>query len=240
MATTTAGQAVKLQFYLKSFRENVRFMERESEEEMQKTLISGASAYATSAAKHSPPSMGSAKIDPIFYADGVLYDRSSARRSYGRRRIYDLQQLARNPDTGHYRKMYGKMLRQGYYYVVAIHRAKSPVRFVPCRTESEALQYAHESYRGLTRAAWGLNFTTLAGKMPPAFRQLVAQRPLLANMAALNVISRNPAQRMITITNSAIKTGDNYLQSLDTNASLAAVRTMNDRMTKFFKKKFNL
>lgn len=237
---TTQGQRVKLSFDLKTFRENIARMMREGEDEVRKTLVSGASAYATSAARHTPPNPGAVNIDPIFYADGVMYDRSSNSTARGRRRVYDLLALARNPDTGHYRKMYGKMLRQGYYYVVAIRRAGQGVKFIPCRTDAEAARYAHESYRGLTRAAWGLSFSTLSGKMPPAFNKFLARRPMLANMAALNTVAIDEAKHEVTITNSAIRTSESYLASLDTNASIAAARTMNDRMNKFFKKKYDL
>lgn len=241
MATTTQGQKLKLSFDLSTFHKNIERMMREGEDEIRKTLVSGASAYATAAARHTPPNPGAREIDPIFYSDGVMYDRSSASRAHGRRRVYDLLALARNPDTGHYRRMYGKLLRQGYYYVVAIHRDGRPVRFVPCRTEGEAAAYAHETYRGLTRAAWGLAFSTLSGKkLPPAFGKYLSRRPLLANMAALNTVTLDQSKHEVTITNSAIRTSGSYLASLDTNASIAAVRTMNDRMSKFFKKKYNL
>lgn len=234
------SQFAKLQFNLESFRENMRFMMRESREEVRKTLLSGASAYATSAAKHTPPNPGRVRIDPRFYADGVFYDRSSNSRAMGRRRVYDLLALARNPGTGHYRRHYGRLLRNGYYYLVSIRRHGKPLRQIPCKTEAEAARYAHETYRGLTRAAWGLSFSTLTGKIPPSFRKLLADRPRLSGMAALNAVKLDQNKNEVTNTNMAIKTGDSYLQSLDVNASIAAVKTMNDRMNKFFKKKYKL
>lgn len=240
MAITARSQFAKLQFNLVSFHENMRFMAHESREEIKKTLKSGASAYATSAAKHTPPSQGKVKIDPRFYADGVFYDRSSNSRAMGRRRVYDLLALARNPGTGHYRRHYGRLLRKGYRYVVSIRRPGRPLKQIPCRSETEAARYAHETYRGLTRAAWGLSFMSLTGKLPPAFRRLVAERSSLSRMGTLNRVKLDEQKGEITTTNMAIKTGDSYLNTLDINASIAAVKTMNDRMTKFFKKKFNL
>ena len=234
------SQIAKLQFNLESFRENMRFMMRESREEVRKTLLSGASAYATSAAKHTPPNPGKIKMDPRFYADGVLYDRSSNSQAMGRRRVYDLLALARNPATGHYRRHYGRLLRKGYRYVVSIRRKGRPLRQIPCKTEAEAVRYAHETYRGLARAAWGLSFAQLTGKLPPAFRRLMSERPRLASMGALNRLQFDQGKHEVTNTNMAVKTGDSYLSTLDVNASIAAVRTMNDRMAKFFKKKYNL
>ena len=148
--------------------------------------------------------------------------------------------LARNPATGHYRRHYGRLLRKGYRYVVSIRRKGRPLRQIPCKTEAEAVRYAHETYRGLARAAWGLSFAQLTGKLPPAFRRLMSERPRLASMSALNRLKFDQGKHEVTNTNMAVKTGDSYLSTLDVNASIAAVRTMNDRMAKFFKKKYNL
>lgn len=236
---THSGQKMKLEFEMKSFEANLEFMQKESEEEMNKILVSGASAYATSASKHTPPSAGKQKIDPMFYGDGVWYDRSSKDKAHGRRRVYDLLQLARNPDTGHYRKHYGTLLRMGFYYVVSIYR-KGKLLQIPCKTLAEAGKYAYESYRGLTRAAWGLRFSELSGKMPPAFRKYVAERPELSKMASLNTVTINRVKHEVQIVNHVVDSNDPYMSKVDTNASIAAVKTMNDRMNKYFKKKFDL
>ena len=93
---------------------------------------------------------------------------------------------------------------------------------------------------GLTRAAWGLSFSTLSGKMPPAFRKYLDRRPQLASRADLNTVTLDAARGKVTIVNRAIKTGENYLAALDNNASFVAVRTMNDRMRKYFAQKTEL
>ena len=132
------------------------------------------------------------------------------------------------------------MLRQGFRYMVKIFRAGRPPVRKFCRTESEAAQYAHESYRGLTRAAWGLSFALLTGKVPPAFKKYIAERPELTRMAGLNHITMDRQKHEITIVNEVIPAGAGYLAGTDVNASIAAIKTMDDQMNKFFKRKYEL
>lgn len=236
---THSGQKLKLEFEMKTFEANLEFMRKESEEEMNKVLVSGASAYATSASKHTPPSLGKPTIDPLFYVDGIWYRQSDTEKFKGRRPVYDLVELVRNSDSK-YRSYYGHLVREGYLYMVKIFRKKKPTVKKFCKTLAEAEKYAHESYRGLTRAAWGLRFSELSGKMPPAFRKYVAERPELSKMASLNTVTIDRKLHQVLLTNSVISSGESFLASTDTNASIAAVKTMNDRMNKYFKKKFDL
>lgn len=221
------------------FEHNVERMLREDEDELNEAVFTGASAYVTTAARYSPPAIGAKELDERWYDNGVAYDRSGARASYGRRRIYDLLQLARHPDTGHYRKLYGTLLRQGYYYAVSIRRPGRPVRFIPCRTRGEALDYSRETYRGLTRAVWGLAFGQLRGKMPPAFRKLIRKRPALADMTNLSTAVHDRKAHEITLTNAVKTEGRGYVAIADARASFQAMRTMNDRLNKYFKKHDN-
>ena len=211
--------AANMEVQLEEFKANVERMLREDEAEFSEVLFSGASAYTTTAARYTPPDMGQANISSVFYTNGVFYDRSSNATARGRRRIYDLLQLARNPDTGHYRKLYGKLLRQGYYYVVSIRRPGKPVRLVPCRTEAEAVTKAHETYRGLTRAAWGMGLSALRGKMPPATRRLLNMRPGIARMARLSGATLDKELREITLTNSILDPTDSFVPIADSRAT---------------------
>ena len=111
---------------------------------------------------------------------------------------------------------------------------------IPCRNETDAARLASESYRGLARAAWGLSFAAVNGKIPPVFRELISRSPSLTRKAAMNRIDIDRRRHIITITNQAINGSDGFMSALDASASLIAMRTMDDRMTKFFKKKFNL
>ena len=236
---TSSGQKIKLKVDLASFKRNLERMRHETAEEMDKILTTGASAYATSAAKHSPPSLGKPTVDPMFYMDGIWYRQSDTAPLKGRRPVYDLLELVRSSDSK-FRSYYGRLVREGYLYMVKIFRnGKRPVRKF-CKTMAEAEKYAHESYRGLTRAAWGLQFSELSGKMPPAFRKYVSERPELSKMAALNKVGIQRQIHEVTITNEAIRSGASFLGSTDTNASIAAVRSMNDRINKFMKKKYDL
>ena len=159
----------------------------------------------------------------------------------GRRRIYDLLSLARDPDTGHYRRRYGRLLQQGYYYVVSIFRQDKPLKQIPCRSYQEACHYAHITYRGLTRAAWGMNIKGARGKMPVIFRKLLSLRPRLSQLSQLNDVSVQEGDvNTASITNRAITSGASYAVGMEAAAQATAVKTMNDRMNKFFKKEREL
>ena len=233
------GQLAKLQFDLTTFDENVAKMQAEDRKELDKILVGGAIAFANAAAKHTPPDPGKSKISPLYYADGVLYDRSSNARARGRRRVYDLLKLARDPSTGHYRSHYGRLLRLGYYYVVSIKRPGKKLVQIPCRTEAEALRYAHVSYRGLMRAAWGVGLQTMTGKSAgSAFRKLISERPKIGSRT--NAGTAKKSGDSIVITNARAEMSDKYMRDLQTNAQIAAVRGMNKRMLKYFQKKRDL
>ena len=232
------GELVKLTFLLDSFHKNVAKMQFEDRQELEKILTAGAIVYANTAAKFTPPDRGKSMFSPLYYADGVLYDRSSNARAKGRRRVYDLLTLARNPSTGHYRKYYGKLLRKGYYFVVSIKRPGKKLVQIPCRTEAEAIRYAHETYRGILRAAWGLSLPEITGKAPAGpFRKLVAERPKIGSRSGTGSAVRNG--NTLVITNQLATMSDNYMAELTQKAEFAALRTMNQRMIKYFAKKKN-
>ena len=234
------NQILKLELQAQEFEKNIRLLERESREEMSKTLRVGLSALASSAAKNTPPDIGRS-IKHTRYEDGVSFSASSRDKSMGRRRIYDLLSLARDPGTGHYRKHYGRLLQQGYYYVVSIFRQDKPLKQIPCRSYQEACHYAHITYRGLTRAAWGMNIKGARGKMPVIFRKLLSLRPGLSKQSHLNVVSVQDGEVYSgSVTNKAIPAGASFALGMEAAAQVTALRTMNDRMKKFFKKEREL
>ena len=236
----SSKQLLKLNFAFLDFDRNVKKMRRElTDVEVEKVLLTGASAYVTSAAKHTPPSLGKDKIEAVFYSDGFWQTPHEEVKSRGRRPVYRLRELVRSTGIKG-RELYGQKLREGYEYLVKIFRkGRPPVRKF-CRTEAEAERYAHETYRGLMRAAWGLSFAFIAGKVPPAFRRLLAERPELSRMAHLNEVQLDKKEMRVTITNRVIPEGAGFFPSTDVNASIAAVRSMDDRMNKFFAKKREL
>ena len=238
---TLAGQRVKLEMSMKSFEKNLERMRKETVDEVNKVLLTGASAYATSAAKHTPPSLGKPDIDPVYYVNGVWVRNASEHLEpkKGRRQVYDLAEMARAEGVK-FRSFYGRKAREGYRYLVKIIRPKKRIIQKFCRELSEAERYAFETYRGITRAAWGLQLANITGKVPPAFRKYLQKRPALANMARLNDVTMDAAKHEVTLVNNAIQTGAAYLPGTDVNASIAAVRSMDDRMNKFFKKKYEL
>lgn len=155
----------------------------------------------------------------------------------GRRPVYDLISLVRHSDS-RYKSYYGKLLREGYLYLVKIMRPKLPVITKYCKTLTEAEKYAEITFRGLTRAAWGLRFAQLSGKMPPAFQKYISHRPKLQSLSALNVVKLDRKTKTVTLTNMVASGG--YVASMDINASIAALKTMSERIKKFLKKKYNL
>ena len=243
MAITAQSQAVKLEFSLRTFEANAEFMMGELREEQEKIVLAGASAYATSAQRHTPPSLGQSKIDPTYYedleADHVLM---KGEKPGGRRVIYKLRDIVRNPAKQRYKKMFGAYLQEGFEYVVQMRNRNGRSNYLkPCRNLEEAKRYAVEDYRGLMRAAWGMGFVAMGRKMPPVFRSLTNLRPkILQKQNTLSGVAFDAQNMEVTITNEVIKDGAGFLYSTDINASIAAVRTMDDLMTKFFTKKFDL
>lgn len=243
MAISAQSQAIKFEMSLKTFEANAEFMMDELEEEREKVVMAGASAYATSAQRHTPPSLGQPKIAPIFYesleSDHVLMHGEKA---HGRRVIYNLREIVRNPNKQRYKKMFGVYLQQGYEYAVQMKNRNGRSTYLkPCRTLDEAKRLSVEDYRGLMRAAWGMGFLAMGKKMPPAFRSLTRLRPKLLNVQnSLAQAAYDSLNVEVTLRNHVIKSGAGFLHSTDINASIAAVRTMDDLMTKFFKRKFEL
>lgn len=234
-------QKIKLKISTESFRKNLKRMRDENLKDIKKVLKTGASAYATSAAKHTPPSFNKPMIDPVFYEDGVLVRNrvQMDKPPQGRRRIYCLTDLAKDPNVK-FRSYYGRMARQGYWYMVSIMRpGKKPVRKF-CRDLTEARAYAREDYRGLYRAAWALQFKPMLGRLPAAFQKYIEKRPALSKMAHLNEVRMDEVKHEVTVINHAIPSGASFLASTDTNANIAAVKSMENRMNKFFKKKYEL
>ena len=239
-------QAAKLKFDLSTFHMKCAYMVEQTEEERRKVLMAGASAYATSAQRHTPPALGQQDIPENFYAfaemDFVLPKKW---RTNGMRIIYPLREVLRNPRTQRLKRMFGKLLREGFEYVVVIHSSKQQrhgrwTYYKPCTTIDEARKYATEDYRGLMRAAWGMGFLPETGKMPPVFKKYLRRRPKLAGLQNLSHVNFFPERNTVEVVNGAIGENEAFLKTTDLVASVAAVRTMNDQMSKFFKRKFEL
>lgn len=239
--------AAKLEFEMKTFEINARFMMQESEEEIRKALMTGASAYATSAQRHTPPSLGLQDIGEVYYnsveMDHVL---EKGQRTGGMRVWYNLRKAIKNPQTHRWKRMFGQWLREGYEYAVVI-KSKAKQRkgrwmyIKPLHTRSLVQGYAIEDYRGLMRAAWGIGFMTLTnGKAPPVFTKYFQRRPALHRMTGMGFLYLSADGFTMTIENRAIPSESSFLSGLEISASLASVRSMNDHMTNFFKKQFNL
>ena len=235
------ARKAKFEIDLSTFRDNLWKIGQELPKEKRKIVLAGGAAYASSAAKNTPPDAGKNEISPVYYEDGVDYRSSSASRPHGRRRIYDLLALARNPATGHNRSLYGKLLRQGYTHVVSMHRPRGKLIRHYCRSLAEAKQYAHENYRGLYRASWGLGFKKIQKQPPPAFNKYAARRPDLRKTALkLNNFRYDTNTDTLSITNEAIPSGESFVKFMDTAASSAALKTMNKRIVALMKRKYDL
>lgn len=238
--------AAQLQFELKDFYKNVYDFQKETFAECRKCVITGSAAYASVAQRHTPPSLGRQDIDSTFYQtlemDRVL---EKDEKTGGLRVIYNLRQCVRNPQTHRLKSMFGKLLRQGYEYVVVIHSkaAKRKGRWTfykECRSIDEARKYATEDYRGLMRTAWGLGFTRHLGSIPPVFNRYLTRRPKLYGMMRLADANLAPSGMQVEITNKAIPDDSAFLSGLDLTSSIAAVRAMNKHMSAFFDRKREL
>lgn len=224
---------------LSAFSDNLWKIGQELPKEKRKIVLAGGAAYASSAAKYSAPEPGK-DIPAVFYEDGYDYGPGHE-QPRGRRRVYDLLKLARNPRSGKMRPLYGKLLRQGYTHAVYIARAKKKGILKPCGSLAEAQTLAHEDYRGLYRAAWGLGFTKIKRKPPAVFQKLASRRPDLRKAALkLSKFHYDPATDTLTITNEAIPAGESFVNFMDEAASSAALKTMNKRIAALMKRKYDL
>lgn len=77
--------------------------------------------------------------------------------------------------------------------------------------------------------------------MPVIFRKLLSLRPRLSQLSQLNDVSVQEGDvNAASITNRAITSGASYAVDMEAAAQATAVKTMNDRMNKFFKKEREL
>lgn len=234
--------AAQLKFELKEFYKNVFEFQNETYRELRKCVIQGAAAYVSVAQRHTPPALGQQDI-PSTYYQALEMDRvlEKGERTGGMRVIYYLRACVKNPATHRLKHMFGKLLRQGYEYVVVIH-SKSAKRkgrwtfYKECRTIEEARKYATEDYRGLFRVSWGLGFIRQTGKFPPVFNRYVTRRPKLYSLMNLSRVQLAPSGMEMDIENVPIPDGSAFLPGLDLTSSIAAVRAMNRFMSDFFEK----
>lgn len=233
------ARKAKFEIDLSAFGDNLWKIGQELPKEKRKIVLAGGASYASSAAKYSAPEPGK-DIPAVYYEDGYDYGPGHE-QPRGRRRVYDLLALARNPRAGKMRPLYGKLLRQGYTHAVYIARAKKKGILKPCRSLVEAQTLAHEDYRGLYRAAWGLGFTKIKRKPPAVFQKLASRRPDLRKAALkLSKFRYDSNTDTLTITNEAIPAGESFVNIMDEAASAAALRTMNKRISALMKRKYDL
>ncbi len=239
--------AVQLRFELKEFYRNIYDFQNQTFRECRKCVLAGSAAYVSVAQRHTPPALGRQDIPETYYQtlemDRVL---EKGERTGGMRVIYFLRECVKNPATHRLKHMFGKLLRQGFEYVVVIH-SKSAKRkgrwtyYKECRTIEEARKYAAEDYRGLFRTAWGLGFPRISGGMPPVFNRYVQRRPKLAGMInRMGHVTLDPSGMELNIENVPIPDGSAFLPGLDLTSSIAAVRAMNKHMSAFFEKEREL
>lgn len=238
------SQTAKLSVALDEFHYLAEKFISESIEEAKKCVLQGASVWATVAQRHTPPDLGKQRFSDTYYQTLELnYVLDKGARTYGLRPIYFLKECVRNPRTRRLKRMFGKLLQQGYQYVVVIHSKSRRTKGVwtyykPCHSIAEARKYAREDYRGLLRAAWGLGFIPITGKMPPVFNKYISKRPKIKNMTSLSTVVLSPDELTVELTNHAADEGAAYLPGLEVSADLAATRSMNDYMNKFYQQKF--
>jgi len=234
--------SARLKTNMKTFKTNLEAMKKRTQAEQRAVLMTGAGAYTTSAQKHTPPALGKGSIPASYYKDGVDSEEAWASGSKGRRIVIDLLEKVRNPfgKYSRYLSQYGKKLQEGFYYAVLIKHPgkKMLVKFV--KNASQAKQYARISYRGLYRAAWGMNFAVFGSSSPPpVFDKYLKKRPELERVRNLNRISFKGGKGLqsVVIENNAVPNGT---FTSDSNSKRAAKFAMQDRMNAFLAKKVTI
>ncbi len=234
--------SARLKTNMKTFKTNLEAMKKRTQAEQRAVLMTGVSAYATSAQKHTPPALGKASIPSTYYQDGVDSQDAAGGAAKGRRIIIDLLEMVRRPSGKYsrYLRQYGKKLQEGFQYAVLIKHPgkKMIVKFV--KNASQAKRYARISYRGLYRAAWGMNFAVFGSSAPPpVFDKYLKKRPDLERVRNLNRISFKGGKGLqsVTIENNAVPNGT---FTSDDNAKRAARFAMQDRMNALFAKRVTI
>jgi hypothetical protein len=74
--------------------------------------------------------------------------------------------------------------------------------------------------------------------MPPVFNKYVSKRPKIKNMSSLSTVVLSPDSLSVELTNHVADERAAYLPGLEVSADLAATRSMNDYMHKYFEQKF--
>lgn len=237
----SAKYTAQLKIHLKEFYKNLDKMREADIATCRKCVIQGAAAYVSVAQRHTPPALGSQDIPNTYYQSlemNRVLDKNE--KTGGMRVIYFLRECVRNPQTHRLKRMFGKLLRQGFEYVVVIH-SKSLKRkgqwtyYKPCRTISEARKYATEDYRGLMRAAWGMGFPGVAGATyPPVFKRYFSRRPMLhGRVNILGTLTLDYSGLNCEIVNVPIPANSAFLPGLDLTSSIASVKSMNRFMREY-------
>jgi len=227
---------LKLEMQIDDFERRLREVEKLTDEEVAKTVKAGAASFAIVAARYTPPGVGSQSIPDQFYQDGLIWNGVDKITPGGRRLIVDLLVCARS--SSRWSSWAGHLLREGFYYFVTSgkHKSLKSRKFRhPCRTLEEAHRYAHLSNRGLLRAAWGLSFQSIGMRMPNGFSSLIAKRPALSGLA--NLSSATMTKESVELFNNVREAGGSFTGNMEAKAYFQALKTMNQRMDKFFNKK---
>ena len=262
MASFMEHSAVQLKFRLKEFETNLKYFQDETDEACKKVVMAGAAAWATTAQRHTPPSLGQQDIAPSFYtAVEMDYVPEKGHRSGGMRMVFNLRKAIKNPQTHRWKKMFGQWLREGYEYAVVIkskaRKRKGRWMYIkPLHTGSLVNRYDREDYRGLMRLGWGLGFLAPTGKMPPVFKKYLQRRPVIQrlqgycgvtlHMDNVSVIANNgfneQTQSYVTATvrNGFVDETQGFVAGLRISSDIAALKAMSREMEAHLKKKWNL
>lgn len=246
MASFMEKSAVQLKFNLKEFEVNLKYFQDETDEACRKVVMAGAAAWATTAQRHTPPSLGQQDIAPSYYTSVEMdYVPEKGYRSGGMRMYFNLRKAIKNPNTHRWKKMFGAWLRDGYEYAVVI-KSKAKQRkgrwmyIKPLHTSSLVSKYAIEDYRGLMRAGWGLGFLSQTGSVPPVFRKYLQRRPVIERMQGYCGVFLDMDEISATVTNGFVDDSQGFVPGMKISADIAALKAMNREMEKHLEKKWNL
>ena len=246
MASFMEKSAVQLKFELGVFETNLKYFQDETDDASRKVVMAGAAAWATTAQRHTPPSLGQQDISPSFYESVELdYVPEKGTRTGGMRMYFNLRKAIKNPNTHRWKKMFGAWLREGYEYAVVI-KSKAKQRkgrwmyIKPLHTSSLVTRYDREDYRGLMRAGWGLGFLSQTGSVPPVFRKYLQRRPVIERMQGYCGVTLDMDEISATVNNGFVDGTEGFIAGLKISADIASLRAMNREMESHLKKKWDL
>lgn len=237
----------RLSLDARSFEKNCRAAEQELLSRRDQVMRGAATRFANYASVRTPPEIGR---DALSTADRPSRERAFAPEallpgSLYRRRIVLLRQHVRSAGPGgRYKRVFGEKLQQGYEYAVIVDRPKQRKELRYFKSEGEAKQAAQIHYRGLARAAWGMNLPRDLGgqRVPALIAPLLRQAKALKKQRGLNrsTLTATPRQVVVTVSNAMTLRQVNWAAGAIANGERQARRHIEENLSRALQKPVQL